>query len=99
MKVSQHYPTFFEGFPVVEAEVGTLLELVGLDFIAAWPLKPGFYRFSLERNAAPDYHLLLAEFEEGRKWYVVARLEGEDLYPFRVLPPFDPPTKESNPSK
>ena len=38
------------------------------------------------------HHLLLAEFEHGRRWYVIAYLEGEDLDPFAGLSNINPAT-------
>lgn len=91
MKVTQYFPAFFEGFDKTETEVSTLRELLALDFIAHSTRLDGFYRFSLSRNTENDFHLLLAEFDAGRRWHVIARLEGKDLDPFRGLPNFDPP--------
>jgi len=100
IKVSQYRPAFFEGFDNWEGEVGTLEELLDVGFIARWKDAPGFYRFSLQRHyVSRDYFargdppesisLLMAELREGREWWVVAKLEGEDLAAFAALPEFE----------
>ena len=101
IKVTQHHPAFFEGFDNWTGEVTTLEELLALEFIARWREAPEFYRFSLQRDyVSRDYFapgdppqtisLLIAEVKEGREWWVVAKLEGEDLYAFGRLPEFGP---------
>jgi hypothetical protein len=101
IRVSQYHPSFFEGFDNWTGEVETLEELLGLEFVARWTGLPEFYRFSLQRDyVAQDYFapgdpprsisLLIAEVKEGREWWVVAKLEGEDLYAFGRLPEFVP---------
>lgn len=79
MKVRQHIPNFFTGFEPVEAEINSLEELVGLEFIERWTNDPGFYRFSLERDyhRQSQTHLLMGELDAGKRWYVVAYLTGE----------------------
>ena len=96
MKVRQHIPTFFSGFDQQEAEVNTLEELQALEFVQRWTTLPGFDRFSVELNyGAPEVpcHLLMAEFNEGKKWWVVAYLSGQtDLV--QHLPEWRPPPPE-----
>jgi hypothetical protein len=103
IKVNQYRPNFFEGFDNWSGEVETLEGLLEVAFIARWKDAPEFYRFSLHRNYCPRDHfapgdppasisLLLAELKEGREWWVVAKLEGEDLSPFGRLPEFVPIT-------
>jgi hypothetical protein len=99
IKVSQYRPNFFEGFDNWTGEVGTLEELMGVEFIARWAEAPEFSRFSLQRGyCLRDYFapgdppetisLLMAELKEGREWWVVAKFEGEDLSAFASLPDF-----------
>ena len=78
MKVRQHIPNFFSGFEPQEAEVDSLEELQALEFIQRWTIEPSFYRFSIERNYHPETqtHLLMAEMDQGKKWWVVAYLSG-----------------------
>jgi hypothetical protein len=101
IKVTQYYPSFFEGFNAWSGEVGTLEELLAIGFIARWTEMPEFYRFSLHRHYVPQDHfgpndppenisLLMAELKGGREWWVVAKLEGEDLNAFGRLSEFAP---------
>jgi hypothetical protein len=67
-----------------------------------------FHRFSVHRNywgnastwpgdgRTDQLHLLLAEFREGREWWVVANLSGEDsLQILEGLPEWEPKDKLS----
>lgn len=99
MRVLQHIPSFSDS-EGVKTYVFTPAELAQRPFIRSWTEDPGFYRFSVHRNywANPSdkcdqMHLLLAEFKEGKEWWVVAYLSGEDAleilvdYPEWVKPP------------
>jgi hypothetical protein len=87
MKVRQYYPTFIEPDSApVETEVKGIAELVALPFLADIQGFANFYRFSLRRHYHSNTHLLLAEMDEGSKWYVLAYLEGSDLTSFAGLP-------------
>jgi len=96
LKVTEHHPAYVEGFPRWQGEVKSLLELVNIKFIERWVMQPNFYRLSLSRNphGTSNYHLLMAEFDGGKVWWVVAKLEGEDLSPFSGLPSWQAPPKE-----
>jgi hypothetical protein len=87
MKVIQHIPTYVDG-DRQSAEVTSTQELKTLCFIAEWSSLPGFYRFSIERDFIPENHshLLMAEFKNGERFYVAARLQGKDLEAFQDLP-------------
>jgi hypothetical protein len=95
VKVTEHHPAYVEGFKTWQGEVKSLPELVGLKFIERWVFEPRFYRFSLSRNThgTSTHHLLMAEFDRGKVWWVVARLEGEDFAPFAGLPEWHAPEK------
>jgi hypothetical protein len=79
MKVLQYIPAFIEISAPFAGEVQSLAELTGLDFVARFWREPGFYQFSKTPAAEGDDYLLMAEFEEGARWYVVARLSGADV--------------------
>jgi hypothetical protein len=105
MKVRQHIPGFVDTRPLI-AEVKTQAELLALPFIHRWSegspyiVHSPFHRFSVHRkywgNTEQDpkteqLHLLLAEFREGREWWVVANLTGEDsLKILEGLPEWEP---------
>ena len=95
MKVSQYHPAYVEGCELWQGEVRNLPDLVGIKFIERWIMEPNFYRLSLNRNpqGAPNHHLLMAEFDGGKVWWVIAKLEGEDLAPFSGLPNWHAPEK------
>jgi hypothetical protein len=95
VKVTEYHPAFVESSEIWQGEIKSLPELVKIKFIERWICEPNFYRLSLSRNphGTPNYHLLMAEFDRGKVWWVVAKLEGEDLAPFSGLPNWHAPEK------
>lgn len=79
MKVCQHIPNFFSGFPREVAEIDSLEDLQALEFVRRFTSAPEFHRLSLHRNYDPESqtHLLMSELDEGKRWYVVAYLSGD----------------------
>jgi hypothetical protein len=80
--VEQHVPNFVEtGKPPKTATVTSLKELLALPWVAQWAdpkvaIGHGeFYRFSVAEDGHRD--LLIVERDEGRWWWVVARLRGD----------------------
>jgi hypothetical protein len=92
MKIRQHLPSFCEGFEVYQGEFETPAELLKLPFLARVDSMPDFYRLVVHRHYSDDdTHLLMAELEEGRVWYVLAWLQGPDLEALSGLPDWEPP--------
>ena len=69
MKVIQHRPSFVDGFTNELVYVDSKEELLDIEFVKGFRDMPDFYRFSISDN------LLMAEYENGKKWWVVAYLE------------------------
>ena len=104
MKVRQHIPGFVDNDPVI-TEVDSATQLLALPFVQNWKHGPpflsdkGFHRFSVHRNywgnteqdpKTQQIHLLLAEFDQGYQWWVVANLTGSDsLDVLRDLPDWE----------
>jgi len=94
MKVRQYRPAFFEGFENWEGQVNSWPELVALKWVENFALQPKFRQFSLHRHYydEPDgvvsWHHLMAEYDDGREWWIVANLIGtkEELEAFNALP-------------
>jgi hypothetical protein len=95
VKIHQYRPAFFVGFENYVGELGSLAELHALEFLQGIQTDPDFYRFSLHRHYVGDIHMLLAELSQGRKWWVMAYLEGSDLEPFNELPEWQPPERDT----
>jgi hypothetical protein len=67
----QHIPAFCEGFDPQIAEVNSTEELLELNSVSQWRYNfKDFYRYSIDDNH------LMAELDEGRKWYVVGYVRG-----------------------
>jgi hypothetical protein len=93
--VKQYRPAFFEGFTDQEANVRTPEELLALEWVSNFMRGSAekFYRFSISHpyTEYPTYHNLMAEYDEGRRWLVVANLSGdpeEDF--FKYFPTWHP---------
>jgi len=75
-ELKQHIPPFFDGFEPKLERIETAADLDGVDWLQSWRRHPDFYRFSVSREAG-RMKLLMAEFEKGRKWYVVGILSND----------------------
>jgi hypothetical protein len=92
----QHRPAFFEGFTNEEGDLPDLDEVLKLEFVNNFSLSPKFHRFSIgsEVASSPLYSgwmtTLMAEYREGREWWVVAYLWPEDRSELNSLPKWEP---------
>lgn len=66
IEVYQYFPTFYEGFTPARSTVKTKDELLTIPFVAHFAKDKSFHRFSLCDEK------LMAEYDGGKKWYVVA---------------------------
>lgn len=93
IRAIQHVPGFFLDAvtPAPVAEVADAEALLALPWVQRWSQGPGFYRFSESPGETMDFEtrLLMAEFDEGRKWWVVAYLRGDRTN----LPVWEEPTR------
>jgi hypothetical protein len=79
VKVTEYVPAFIElDVPRFCGEVESLEQLTRLKWMERWWAAPGFYQFSRTLDHG-DTYLLLAEFDGGKHYHVVARLEGTDV--------------------
>lgn len=77
MKIIQHVPTFVECEPK-KGEFSTLEELLNIDFVKYFSTEKDFYRFSVSNLKVS--HLLMAEQENGLRWWVVGNLiDAEEI--------------------
>lgn len=88
--LSQHIPGFVDGVTPHIARVETQAELLATPWVAQYKdffVGKPFYRFSLSRDPL-SLPLLMAEFDEGRHWWVVGLVkEGADEL---TLPTWEP---------
>jgi hypothetical protein len=75
IKVVQHVPGFVSGVEPNVAQVATTADLLALPWIKQYEKRgdPPFFRFSQSDG------LLMAEYGDGKKWWVVARLSGDPV--------------------
>ena len=73
-KIKQHRPAYFTGFETLEVEFDDLDSLLDIEwvknFTKCWDSDNTFYRFSVVREDNYGYKLM-AELNEGKKWWVV----------------------------
>jgi len=70
-RIIQHRPAYFSGFENEEHEFETISELLNIDFVKNFSDSKDFYKYSFE----PDRLYLVAEYKEGKEWWVVGRLD------------------------
>lgn len=78
INVKQHIPPFCDGFNPIEHEISNLKDLLDLDFVKQFKeqnLGSDFYKYSLDHFIGNTY-LLMAEYDSGKKWFVVAYLDN-----------------------
>lgn len=74
----EHIPSFVDiDRPPHEATVVTVAEMLDLKFVRPWKDQENFHRFSVSR--ASTGNVLMAEVDEGRRWYVVGFIEAGDV--------------------
>jgi hypothetical protein len=77
----QHRPVFFEGYENEEGDIPDLERLLELNFIKNFGTLPNFHRFSVGSTVeTPTGGMitLMAEYREGKEWWVVAYLWPQD---------------------
>ena len=88
----QHIPSFVSGSNYAVRTFTSTEELLGLPEVKMWKQEPmagaEFHQFSM--NA----HRLMAEFNGGRKWYVVGFVDEVSI-PSIDLPKWEPVSDES----
>lgn len=78
IEVRQYLPAFADGQRPQRAICATFDDVRRLEWVRRWEIfglnNSAFFRWSLG-----DGDLLMAEFDEGRQWWVVAYLRGDRL--------------------
>lgn len=76
-KLTEHIPAFSSALPVAEHIVVDFVEgyLTQISFVKKWIEAPQFYRLSVDDSN--KRYLLMAEFYEGKTWWVVGFLEND----------------------
>lgn len=69
MKIRQYRPSYFEGFENETCEFSNLEELLSIPWVKNFQSEY-FHRFSYSQNK------LMAEYHEGKEWWVAGMLEG-----------------------
>lgn len=96
IRYRQYRPAFFDGFTNEEGETSDCTDLLNRDFVANFANRFDFYRFSIGSSVeTPTGAMctLMAEYKEGREWWVVAYLWPEYSEELAALPKWKPRDK------
>lgn len=66
--ITQHIPSWAEGFDPKCSDFNSASELLALDWVKVYAQEPNFHRFSLNGDT------LMIERNEGKDWWVVGRI-------------------------
>ena len=89
----QHRPAYFEGFENQEGDVPDFEQLLKMEFVNNFGLDPKFHRYSIGSSIETprgEMSTLMAEYNEGKKWLVVAYLWPQDEDELEALPKWEP---------
>lgn len=76
MKITRHVPTFCEGFAQFEHNATDFDGLLSAEWIKNIKQQDKFYKFSFTKYlSGNDVFILMAEFEEGKRWWVVGFIQ------------------------
>jgi len=81
--ITQHIPNFIDTWPRVTDAVINMENLFKVDWIKKFSEQEGFHRFSISDD------LMMAEYNEGKKWFVVGRFNNPNPI-FIDLPDWEP---------
>ena len=79
MKAEQYRPSLFTGFEKKENYFSNTKELLSIEWVNDFSKYSNFYRFSLSRDKTGNNHTLMAEYDNGCKWYVVAFIKEKNI--------------------
>lgn len=65
------------GFDPESITFSSLDDLLEIDFVKSHTRQAGFYRYSLNRSSGTVRNPLLAEYQNGKKWFVIGFIEGD----------------------
>ena len=98
--IKQYRPSYFTGFEDKENIFSSLKELLNIKWVDNFrkildgQINPEFYQYSIsEYSDLKGYkYLLMAEYEDGYKWYVVGFINKNDI--IKELPIFKAKNKK-----
>jgi hypothetical protein len=96
--ITERIPNYIEGVTPRVARFDSAAALLAIDFVAKWrddPLGFGpFEQFSIAEEGAE--YSLMAEFNDGREWWVVGRLKLPNLAMIDGLNRWEPPDERES---
>ena len=72
-KIIQHVPGWVDTDVRKTSIFQSTKELLDIDFVYQWEFDEAFHQFSINKSSTQT--LLMAEYNEGKKWWVVGRIE------------------------
>ncbi len=76
-RIRQYRPAFISGMENATVEFETVEQLLAIPFVAGFtePVEWPFHRFSISPRQNGGRDVLMAEYDEGRHWWVVGFIE------------------------
>jgi len=97
MKVEQHIPNFCDEFKLAQSYFTNTKELLNIKWIKSFASDKNFYRFSIHRDVSEmldksdkPQHTLMAEYENGLTWWVIAFIRNKNISGINDLPEWKP---------
>jgi 6-phosphogluconolactonase/glucosamine-6-phosphate isomerase/deaminase len=83
MLIKQHIAAFVDRRKALTAEYIDVKSLLNIGFVKKYSEEAGFYKYSLTENTIEhsDEIVLMAEFDNGKKWQVVGYLSDKIRLP------------------
>lgn len=90
MKAEQYRPSYFSGFEQEQNHFDNTEQLLNIEWIKKFACRNNFHKFSLSRDSdkydGKPQHTLMAEYNNGFEWWVVAFIGDEDISGISDMP-------------
>lgn len=78
LKITEHIPVHAFGFSEAQTlDFHTTEELLSIDFVKSHIKQEGFSRYSIHVRSGKIRAPLLAEYNNGKQWFVIGFLDGD----------------------
>ena len=100
MKAEKYTPTYFSGDEQKQDFFNNSEQLLNIEWIKSFKEHDNFHRFSLIRDKSDSpKHTLMAEYDKGFSWWVVAYIKDKDISGIDDLPEWEAKYKKSEKAK
>jgi hypothetical protein len=100
MKAEQYRPNFFSGFEQEQNNFDNTQKLLNIEWVKSFSNHDNFHRFSLSRDenkyGGKPQHSLMAEYNNGFEWWVVAMIRDENISGIDDIPEWEAKYKDKS---